>query len=68
MRTHVLKGKIIGNGTTIEAVASAIGVNRSTFYRKMKSNGGNFTVEEIKKIVGVLQLSKDEAVAIFFDI
>lgn len=67
MQTQLLKEKIVSSGTTAEALAVAIGINRSTFYRKMKKDGESFTVEEMNKIVNALQLNKDDAVAIFFD-
>lgn len=51
--------------TTQENVAHEIGIDRTTFYRKMK-NGG-FTVKEAKMIANVLPLSKDEAIEIFFN-
>ena len=46
-----LKGKIVEQNTT--------------FYRKMKQNG-NFSIKEVNLIVSALNLSKDEAMAIFF--
>ncbi len=66
MNTQMLKGKIVESGITQEAVADAIGMNRCTFYRKMKRKGNTFTVEEMNKIVQVIPLSKEEAVQIFF--
>lgn len=66
MNTQMLKGKIVESGITQEAVADAIGMNRCTFYRKMKRKGNTFTVEEMNKIVQVIPLSKEEAVLIFF--
>lgn len=66
MNTQMLKGKIVESGMTQEAVADAIGMNRSTFYRKMKRKGNTFTVEEMNKIVQVIPLSKEEASNIFF--
>jgi transcriptional regulator with XRE-family HTH domain len=62
----MLKGKIVESGITQEAVADAIGMNRCTFYRKMKRKGNTFTVEEMNKIVQVIPLSREEAVLIFF--
>ena len=38
-----LKGLIVEKGTTQQAVADSIGIDRSTFYRKMK-NGRNFSL------------------------
>ena len=58
-----LKGKIVEHGNTQEAVASAIGMDRSTFYRKLKDGGEKFT---IGGIVNAVPLSRDEAIDIFF--
>nr|DAP66075.1 MAG TPA: Regulatory protein-modification, helix-turn-helix, transcriptional regulato, DNA [Caudoviricetes sp.] len=60
-----LKGKIVERNTTQEELASKIGIDKSTFYRKMKQNG-NFSIKEVNLIVSTLNLSKDEAMAIFF--
>ncbi|WP_086350158.1 helix-turn-helix transcriptional regulator [Candidatus Enterococcus clewellii] len=60
-----LKGAIVEKGTTQQAVADAIGIDRSTFYRKMK-NGGDFSIEEAKKIAKEVPLTNFEAVEIFF--
>lgn len=52
---------------TISDVATAIGIDKSTFYRKV--NDGvhcGITVKEANKIVDFLELSKEEANAIFF--
>ena len=48
-----------------EEMARKIGVDPSTFYRKVKTEGLNFTVGQMHKIVDVLNLSKEEAAAIF---
>lgn len=61
-----LKGKIVEHGNTQEAVASAIGMDRSTFYRKLKDGGEKFTIGEIHGIVSAVPLSRDEAIDIFF--
>ena len=60
-----LKGKIIERNTTQEALAKDIGIDKSTFYRKMKQNG-SFSIQEVNLIVSSLGLSKDEALSIFF--
>ena len=64
MIVHIarLKGKIVEQ----EAVASAIGMDRSTFYRKLKDGGEKFTIGEIHGIVSAVPLSRDEAIDIFF--
>ncbi len=60
-----LKGKIRERGTTQEALAKALEIDRSTFYRKMRQ-GGNFTIKEVNLIVLALHLNKNEAISIFF--
>ncbi|MCV6815254.1 XRE family transcriptional regulator [Streptococcus uberis] len=60
-----LKGKIVECNTTQEALAKDIGIDKSTFYRKMK-HGGNFSIKEVNLIVSSLNLSKNEALSIFF--
>lgn len=67
MNTQMLKGKIVEAGTTQEAIADSIGMDRSTFYRKMKRMGNTFTVAEMNGMVKSIPLSKDEAVTIFFN-
>lgn len=59
-----LKGAIVENGTTQEEVAKAIGMDRSTFYRKMKNE--SFTIGEAKKIADSIPLSDELAIEIFF--
>lgn len=61
-----LKGKIRERGTTQEALAKALEIDRSTFYRKMRQ-GGNFTIKEVNLIVLALHLNKNEAISIFFE-
>lgn len=60
-----LKGLIVEKGTTQQAVADSIGIDRSTFYRKMK-NGGSFSLEEAGLIAENVPLTGNEAMEIFF--
>ncbi len=60
-----LKGKIIENGMNVEKLAEKIGVDRTTLYRKLNSNGENISIREANMIVAVLHLTSDEANAIF---
>lgn len=66
VNVSMLRGKIVECNTTQEAVADAIGINKSTFYRKMKQNGKKFTVAEVQKIADILSLTSDEVLKIFF--
>lgn len=67
MKTNVskLKGKIVEVNTTQEAIADLIGIDRTTFYRKMKSDGKSFTIGEVHKLVQVIPLTPQEAIEIF---
>lgn len=58
-----LNGKIVERGTTKEALAAAIGINRSTLYRRLKN--GTLRVCDVHKICEFLSLSAAEAVDIF---
>lgn len=64
----LLKEKIINKGTNISKVAEAANMDKSTFYRKMSSNGETFTVKEAYNIAQYLELSVKEINAIFFGI
>ena len=46
-------------------LSSAIGVNKTTFYRKLREGGGKFTVEQIQGIVAKLSMTPTEALNIF---
>lgn len=59
-----LKGKMVENGYSIDALAEKIGMDRSTLYRRF-NNGEKFTLEEVVKIKTALNLADDEATVIF---
>lgn len=50
---------------TIDKLAGELHVDKSTIYRKLKTNGESFTVGEMHKIVEVLGLSPTAASHIF---
>jgi transcriptional regulator with XRE-family HTH domain len=60
-----LRGKIKEKSLTQEEVAVKIGIDGSTFSRKMKADGLTFTVGQMHKMVDILGLSKQEAIQIF---
>ncbi|MBR5460677.1 MAG: XRE family transcriptional regulator [Clostridia bacterium] len=64
MDTKKLKDKILNLGMNVEGVARSIGVDKSSFYRKL-NDGEKFTVGEARRIKNVLSLS-DEEVKEFF--
>ena len=50
-----------------DKMASLLGINRATFYRKMENAGEAFTVREVGIIAEALGLNLTELNAIFFD-
>ena len=50
---------------TQEEVAEKLGVDSSTFSRKMKADGLSFTVEQTHKLVEILNMTPQEAIQIF---
>lgn len=65
VNVNKLKGLIVERNTTQENVANAIGIDRSTFYRKMKK-GGDFSIKEAQLITESIPLTNEEAIEIFF--
>lgn len=60
-----LKGKIAEKSMTQEEVAGKIGIDSSTFSRKMRADGLSFTIDQMHKLVEILDISQKEAVQIF---
>lgn len=63
--TAKLRGKIVEKGLNQVSLAKKTGMDRSTLNRKLK-NGEAFTIGEASKIAIILELTKDEAMTIFF--
>ena len=61
----LLRAKITERGMTQEKLSAQIGMDSSTFSRKMKALGLAFSVGEMHKIADVLSLSCEEAKQIF---
>ena len=66
--TDKLRGKIAERGTTQEKLASLIPMNKSTFSRKMRSAGLEFSIGEMHRIAEILPLTKEEAQEIFLSV
>ncbi len=66
VNVNKLKGKIVEKGVTNELVAKAIGIDVSTFYRKLQNAGEKFTIAEADGITNFLGLEASEATSIFF--
>ena len=63
--TAKLRGRIVEKGFTQETLAEQLGIDNSTFSRKMKANGVAFTVGQMHQIAKLLALSGKEAADIF---
>lgn len=64
MNLQKLKAKIVERGLSVEKVAEAIGVDRSSLYRKL-NNFDKITIGEARKMKEVLELTDKEASVIF---
>lgn len=65
MNIPKLRGKMVENGYTVEALSEVLDIDRTTLYRKL-NDGEKFTIGEAQIINTVLNLTKDEAHEIFF--
>lgn len=65
MDVQRLRQKVADSALTCEEIAAAIGVDPSTYYRKINAAGENFTVAQAKKLATVLRLTHAEASEIF---
>ena len=50
---------------TVKDVVNALGIDESTYYRKMANSGKTFSVEQARKLSVLLDLTKQEASEIF---
>lgn len=66
VNVNKLKGAIVEHGMNIEILADKIGMDKSTFYRRMQANGDTFTLKEASDIVSALGLTAEEGTQIFF--
>ena len=63
-----LRGKIVEKQLSQEDISKQLGINPSTFSRKMKANGLAFTVGQMHQIADILEMSDEEAKQIFFTV
>lgn len=64
MNSQKLKAIIVEHYKTQDDIAKAIGIDRSTFYRKMAHD--TFSVNEANRIIKAVPLTMEEAVQVFF--
>lgn len=57
---------MVERSVTAGQLADAMGVDHSTYYRRMRNDGSNLKVKDINAIKDTLELSADEFCAIFY--
>ena len=65
MNVNKLKGKIVECGMNVGELASAIGIDRASLYRKLHDMD-KFTIGEASRIKEVLHICDSDAIEIFF--
>jgi predicted transcriptional regulator len=60
----LLREKIEDSGMTIVAISSKTGIDRATFYNRLKGKG-EFTASEIVSLTSVLRLNRSDRDKIF---
>ena len=65
VNVNKLRGKIAESGMSNEMVADALGIDGSTFFRKMKADGLSFSIGQMHSLVSVLHMTPAEACDIF---
>lgn len=63
---NMLRDAIKNSKHTIDSLSEAIGIDKSTFYRKLERRGTTFTVEQANAIKVELGLTAATAQKIFF--
>jgi len=64
LNINKLRGKIVERGMNVEALATCIGIDRSSLYRKL-NDAEKITIGEAAKMKDALEMSDDEAYEIF---
>lgn len=61
MNTDRIRGRMTEMHITGSQMAAELGMDPSTFYRKIKNNGREFSVADLYTFCRVLKLEKEEA-------
>lgn len=61
-----LKGRMVELGLSMSDVAVKMGINQTTLYRKFANDGAGLSILDAQKLVEILRLTAEEAIAIFF--
>lgn len=66
MDVSLLRARMHDNRVSVSEIANHIGMDDSTFYRKLQDNGEKFTVAQVREMAKKLNLSPEETNEIFF--
>lgn len=66
VNTAVLKDAIKQSRSSVSNIAGAMGIHKSTLYRKISNDAKNMTVQDAHKLVESLGLTREQAIDIFF--
>lgn len=61
-----LRAKLVEKDISVIELASIIGIDKSTVYRKLNKSGESFTVSDVEKIAKALSLTCEDINDIFF--
>lgn len=61
-----LRAKLVEKDISVIELASIIGIDKSTVYRKLNKSGESFTVSDVEKIAKALSLTCEDMNDIFF--
>ena len=63
---RTLRAKLVEKDISVIELASIIGIDKSTVYRKLNKSGESFTVSDVEKIAKALSLTCEDINDIFF--
>ena len=66
VNTDKLKAVMQAKSISIEKASNVIGIDPSTFYRRIQKNGEKFTVSEVTKLADMLKIDSKTLQSIFF--
>lgn len=66
VNVNKLRGRMVEQEVNADKMAELLGINRSTFYRKLENNGELFTIREVQLMSKVLKLNLADVNSIFF--
>ena len=66
VNVNKLRGIMKEKQISVECLADKGGIACSTLYRRLNDGGETFTIKEVAKIVEVLELDIETAMAVFF--